>query len=181
MEFRLKYEGPLKSKGDKQEKHRLREYFHPQLKELFTQPPFQKIADYFQSLHSELMTSKVGEFTFFHYVSSQLNLFAELDITLMRPDKLGAIISSGDIDNRLKTLLDALRAPQNENEIPKGAKPTENQNPFYCVLEDDSLITSVKVTCDRLLKFENPKDVFLLIHVNTKQIKTGQWHDSKIA
>lgn len=112
---------------------------------------------------------KVGMFDFACLVSTPLRLVAELDIVLMRHDEPGKIISSGDIDNRLKTLFDALRAPKDVNEIPDQESPTRGEMPFYCLLEDDSLITSVKVTCDRLLRYRNRSHVFLLIHVKTKQ------------
>jgi hypothetical protein len=177
MEFRLKYEGRLKTNGSSKDKHEIRQYFHLQLKELWEKPPYKNVAEYLRDHDRHTVIREVGDFSFFYYVSSQLGIVAELDITLMRPGEPGAIISSGDVDNRLKTLFDALRAPHNENEIPRSAKPTKAPTPFYCVLEDDNLITSVKVTCDRLLEYKDPKDVFLLIHVKTKQLRTGKWRD----
>jgi len=48
-----------------------------------------------------------------------------------------------------------------------GLEPDEN--PFFCLLEDDCLITGVSVTTGRLLMpldtDENSKDVYFVIHV----------------
>jgi len=177
MEFRLKYEGRLKSNGSPAEKHRLREYFHPQLKEFWSHPPYKNVMELLRADHADYITTLVEGFEFCYIVSQDLGLTAELDIVLLKPDPPGRIISSGDVDNRLKTLFDALRFPKNKSELPTSVTPPTDSSPFYCVLEDDNLITSVKVTCDRLLDFQDPLDVFLLIHVKTNQVTKGRWLD----
>ena len=70
----------------------------------------------------------------------------------MRPDYPGGVIESGDIDNRLKTLFDALRIPGPDTNELAGSTPQEGENPLYCLLEDDKLITHVAVDTDTLLK-----------------------------
>lgn len=62
-----------------------------------------------------------------------------------------------DIDNRLKTLFDALRMPQGPHELGAGTasgkrKPSSDEDPFYVVLQDDRLITHLSVTSDALLE-----------------------------
>jgi hypothetical protein len=59
----------------------------------------------------------------------------------MRPDDPGAIVQRADIDNRLKTLFDALRCPANAQQIPDGWMPTPEDQPLHCLLDDDRLIT----------------------------------------
>jgi hypothetical protein len=100
----------------------------------------------------------------------RLNLISELDITFLRPEAPGAIITKGgDIDNRIKTLLDGLRMPKDMTEIPTGDAPTADENPFYCLLEDDTLVTRLNVDADRLLEpVKDRSDVLLLIHVQIK-------------
>jgi hypothetical protein len=114
--------------------------------------------------------NKVGAFTFAPLISERLKISAELDVIFLRPEAPGTLITqSGDIDNRLKTLFDALRMAKIDSEIPNGDFPKENENPFFCVLEDDSLITKVTVKTDRLL-VDTPSDnyVHLLITIKTK-------------
>lgn len=102
------------------------------------------------------LVSKAGGFT------------CSLKILFLRRDNPGHLIASGgDIDNRIKVLLDGLRMPKTTVEL--GGWPLEpDEDPFFCLLEDDNLITSVSVTTDRLLlpqdSDENLHDVQLLIH-----------------
>ena len=68
-----------------------------------------------------------------------------------------------------KTLFDALRMPKNLGETGKVA-PQADESPFFCLLEDDRLITEVRVTTDRLLLLPNkpnvePNDCFAIIRV----------------
>jgi len=60
--------------------------------------------------------------------------------------------SGGDIDNRVKTILDALRVPAEPNAVPQGDAPRPDEVPFYCVLEDDKLVTALSVQTERLLE-----------------------------
>jgi hypothetical protein len=103
-------------------------------------------------------------------VSEKINLIAELSITLLRPEAPGSILTqSGDIDNRLKTLFDALKVPTEPTALPNDEKPGDGENPFFCLLEDDNLITKVSVNTDRLLdKVASASEVVLMIHVHTK-------------
>jgi hypothetical protein len=89
---------------------------------------------------------------------------------MLRPEPPGAIITqAGDIDNRLKTLFDALRYPKKMDELPKGATPDESEKPFFCLLEDDILITGVSVRTDVLLEPDAATHkVQLHIQVETK-------------
>jgi hypothetical protein len=94
-----------------------------------------------------------------------------LDILFLRRDEPGSLIKSGgDIDNRIKVLFDAMRIPQASEEL-KGTRPDQDEEPFFCLLEDDRLITEVKVTTDKLLApcglGERVNDVHLVIHVRT--------------
>src|SRR6185437_9442927 len=97
-------------------------------------------------------------------------MVAELSITFLRPEPPGSLVTQGgDIDNRLKTLFDALRMPKDISELPPGDAPAEGETPFFCLLEDDNLITKIAVNTDRLLKPPpKPSHVVLLIHVTTK-------------
>jgi hypothetical protein len=69
----------------------------------------------------------------------------------LRPDTPGKIWA-GDIDNRIKTLIDALRIPE-ANERYAQKKPLADEKPFFCLLEDDKLITKLSVESDQILQF----------------------------
>lgn len=73
----------------------------------------------------------------------------ELHITWLRPGLLGSLVNaSGDIDNRLKTLFDAMRVPCVE------VQGANDDQPTFCLLDDDALITDVRITTDRLLEVD---------------------------
>lgn len=182
MEFTLVYQGPLKANGGIEDKQCIRREFHKQLVELWKQEPLSSrtqdspvllnnvVTDGMLSTNLTSLMQSVNNFQFIPLVSSKLNLIADLDITFLRPEPPGCIITQGgDIDNRLKTLFDAFRIPKVSQEIPNGDIPGPNENPFYCLLEDDNLITKVAVRTDRLLKPCNDSSfVELLIIVRTK-------------
>jgi hypothetical protein len=77
---------------------------------------------------------------------------------------------SGDLDGRVKTLIDGLRLPQQLAEVPGG--PLEDEDPFFVLLEDDRLIYDFAVTTDRLLVPPEPdepyRDVVAIIGVHIK-------------
>jgi hypothetical protein len=174
MEFTLYYEGTLTSNAKAPRKHQIRKVFHEQLKVLWEQEPLAHLKD-------ELLRGSPPEqppvlpihreqYEFVPLVHSKLHLVAELHITMLLPGPPGQIIRrGGDIDNRLKTLLDALTVPQ-QNQTPDG-NPDPGEQPFFCLLEDDKLLTGLSVKTDRLLVAgAGSDDVRLLIRVNTKAV-----------
>jgi hypothetical protein len=92
-----------------------------------------------------------------------------LDILFLRPEEPGMLLQGGDLDNRLKTIFDALRLPLNRDEV-RGATGQEDEEPIYCLLEDDRLVSEVRVVSDHLLLLPreqqvNANDVFMVIDV----------------
>ena len=176
MEFTLYYRGSLKANGSPVDKHALRQHFHGQMKKLWGQRPlvaFRKFASIIPEPSSLSVLRRVGPFAFVPLVCEEVHLIAELEVTLLTPEAPGAIISQGgDIDNRLKTLFDALRTPADAAELPSGATPANEENPFFCLLSDDKLITKVSVATAQFLEpSADPREVVLLVRVNTKQLQ----------
>jgi hypothetical protein len=102
-----------------------------------------------------------------------------IDILFLRPEIPGRVIQGGDLDNRVKTIFDALRIPKNRDECGGDFIP-EKENPTYCLLEDDSLISEVRVVTDRLLMLPRTEkisqnDVFLVLHVKIDPLSGNNW------
>ncbi|AFY39074.1 hypothetical protein Lepto7376_2817 [[Leptolyngbya] sp. PCC 7376] len=178
MQFTLYYRGDLKSNGKPAHKHKIRQYFHPQLKELWKQLPLRDFAFlYANTADSDKISlcEEVELFTFVPLVSDKISLIAELDIQILWPQKRGEIITNGgDIDNRLKTLFDALKVPSEPTALPLGTSPSKGEEPFFCLLKDDSLITRLSVETDHLLDPDyknNSSEVILFIRVTTNQLR----------
>ena len=173
MRFTLNYRGPLHSRGNTKQKHELRRALHPQLQELWTHKPLEHYAaEWLNPSHDGGETNcslrKVGDHRFAVIVAARHQLLAELDLLLLRAENPGAILQNADIDNRLKTLFDALRCPDNAQEVPAGWTPTANEQPLHCLLDDDRLISRINVDTDRLLDPRHPDEVALTIRVRLR-------------
>jgi hypothetical protein len=91
-------------------------------------------------------------YRFVPLVREDFGLLCSLDILFLRRDFPGTgVISAGDLDNRIKTLIDTLRKPHSGNELKGNESPSAGEDPFYCLLEDDDLVTSLSVQADMLL------------------------------
>ena len=198
MRFRLTYEGELYSRQKKNlspHKHSIRKHFHPQLKQLWNTHQFlstckvhlgyENIADRPADVHvgfrlagnedeyhplkdSVAKHFKRGNFNFVPLVCEKFHLSCSIDVLFLRPGPPSHTVNKGDLDNRMKTLIDALRMPTNDNELGIDKRPDEDETPFYCLFEDDKYITSFTVESDTLLspKEDSENYVQLVIGVN---------------
>ena len=160
LEFRLVYQGALPGSGNNSrhaaEKHRIRKQLHRQLALLWTSQPL--LAAYQKHFNEpppngrkflEKNAKQMHGFEFLALVNERLDQVCALDILLLRREKPGSLITQGgDVDNRVKTLFDALSIPKSNSGL---TSPESDECPFYCVMEDDKLVTTVRVTADRLL------------------------------
>jgi hypothetical protein len=187
VEFRLIYRGklPAAGGGDTRSavKHDIRCQFHKQLKILWKEHSSLRefeVPDYGPNSDRSVADLRADRYDrcnlrFLPFIDPYFGLACSLDILFLRRDEPGGyIVSGGDLDNRLKVLLDGMRIPQTCDEIPSTWKPTADESPLYCVMEDDKLITEIKVTTDRLLlpleQDEHRHDVVLIISVKTKVV-----------
>lgn len=174
MEFRLTYAGPLLASNTgerdtrparKEYKRGVRKKFHSQLKRLWEIVPHLKagrsvrgtvwIEDGQEDLSYDVATiaakhSHYG-WNFVPLVTEQLELSCWIDILYLRRQAPGALLSSGDIDNRLKTLFDCLQVPD-ANQGYEAISPADDEKPLFCLLENDRLISKVSVETDTLLQ-----------------------------
>lgn len=175
MQFTLYYRGELKANARREAKHDLRKHFHRQLRNLWDVGPLQSfkvfLSDPPAPAKTNVLVKKHG-FTFAPLVSERLALVAELDILILWPQAPGAIITSGgDVDNRLKTLLDSLKVPSEPTALRPGTAPGVDEVPFFCLLENDSLITRLAVETDRFLDpVASRSEVALFIRVATRRV-----------
>jgi hypothetical protein len=200
VEFRLLYQGDqLTSDGSTTVKHAIRRQFHPQLRQLwksntqlakmarlrglYTVPAQPLNPDDPPEIAQDAFFAHMGGLYdrggihFVPLIEQSLCLRVSLDILFLRRDQHPLIKDGGDIDNRLKTLFDALRVPDSTSGL--GGTPPPDEDPFFVLLQDDSLISEVKVTTDNLLMLPkqalpNSKDVFLVIDVRLKPTEKVQ-------
>jgi hypothetical protein len=173
VRFTLFYRGELRPNRGAADKQAIRRAFHPQLKCLWSLPP---LADFSQWLlpvpkQGEVtLVEPVGKFQFVPLVSERIHMVAEIDIAMLRPGPPGDLVNhAGDLDNRVKTLLDALRVPREITAIPKDDEPREGEAPFFCLLGDDRLVTHLSIKTDSLLETNaKPSEVVMFLRVTTR-------------
>jgi len=197
MEFRLTYEGRLGSgqSASAQHKHDIRRVFHGQLKKLWEVHPHLIAQEaWWGGQHAAIRRPerwrpdqpfarkdelaehfRRGNYRFVPLVLAELQLYCDLDVLFLRPGLPGNTLNAGDIDNRIKTLFDALKMTDGL----KGT-PGENEDPFYVLLEDDRLITRLSVQTDTLLQptgsEAGPQDARLTITVRLSPYHTTVWN-----
>ncbi len=196
MEFTLVYDGVLygasNSNSRVENKHQIRKQFHPQLRTLWESrlshwltggntPSAKSRRIYSGSSRAETLAAHfaLNGYNFVPLVVEDLYLACSLEILFLRREEGRSIIKCGDIDNRLKTLFDGMRNPQNAGEI-AGAIPDGDENPFFTLLQDDSLITEVKIRTDRLLTRFDPANVDtckLVIGVTLRPFQRTEWNE----
>lgn len=180
MEFRLVYSGPLystandvpredappKDLGRSLHKHALRMAFHPQMKALWEGSPFLQ-RGFGLSIPNVLLVAdpttpghdvgalagryRTGVQGFVPLVTKELALTCSVDVLMLRPDQPGGIVAQGDLDGRLKALLDGLSVPVGDAVYAEGS-PHVQAKPIFSLLADDRLVTSFRVETDRLLE-----------------------------
>ncbi len=165
MKFTLTYEGDLPASGNKPKPAAvwaIRREMHPQLEELCKTHPALDGAcqqDYYQNIN-------VKGYDFFPILRKRLHMYCHLNINFLRKmDHMALVHQGGDIDNRVKTLFDGLRVPDNGDEVPNSEV---TYKPMYGLLESDSLINSFSVKTDKLLGKNNKSEqwVSLVIDVD---------------
>lgn len=178
MKFKLLYFGELRVNPKKRSQHitNIRMQFHPQLKKLVENSPWNNLQKYMMPnpTKNPISTRHIGGIDWNPIITPNLKLLAELDILLLHPEIVG--LARTDVDNRMKTLLDALRSPQNEHEI--GENTPKNMGPIYTLLDDDHLVTKISVNTSHLLTpelfnipmhAEDGEDkVFMVVDVNVR-------------
>jgi hypothetical protein len=193
MEFRLTYEGALyaaSNSGAKRPKHKheIRRVFHKQLKSFWGGHPFLREAIVTDPQYGnrdptkrKLLKDELADkyercgYNFVPLVTPDLTVSCRLDILCLRPEGPGQILRSGDLDNRIKTLFDSLRIPENKEELGGYVVPQEDEKPFFCLLSDDRLINHVSLETDLLLSptsiEADSNDVRLIIRVGLQLLK----------
>ncbi len=102
-------------------------------------------------------------------ISEHLATVADLSITLLVPHAVGQIVhNGGDIDNRIKTLIDALRVPLVISEIPADDAFDYTTEGMHCLLQDDKLIGRPSIQSYQDHNPEAPDSVRALIEVETR-------------
>jgi hypothetical protein len=170
MEFTLYLKTQVDSNDNAEGKHVIRQKFHKQLKLLWDLPPWKTKGSWKMPIAGNaLYINKSGKH-FICLATKEMDMYVELDIKFYVPTNT----SFKDIDNKLKTICDALRLPQRDF-IEKWSQE-DYENPFFCLLEDDELIYKISAETDYVLDlvntdeklFANRNEMLCLINIIIK-------------
>lgn len=106
-------------------------------------------------------------------IRESLNLTCTLKILFLRQEDPGALIKrTGDIDNRIKTFIDALELPT------EGLEGDENDQMNYPLLENDTLVRGLEINTERLLLPETHflNEVHLIAEVIVHVERPATWN-----
>jgi hypothetical protein len=174
MKFTLTFDGELPASGNSpkpKDKWEIRRQFQPQLAELWEVSPVLRRVSHAQvpidgggywtieqhhSVPAKIAKQDgmrylcepipVGGHHFVPLIRDSLALLCGLEILFLRKEEPGALVKQGgDLDNRIKTLFDALRMPKADEMLLWNDDP----DPFHC--EDDTLISDYSIRSGRLL------------------------------
>lgn len=203
MRFHLVYAGPLRASANKSKPldvGRIRRALSPQLKHLWnTHHALQVLMQTgakrvgqgqilgagsprqvasrmgMPHLYDDCLTLlPVGDKAYMPLVRQSLDLNCELQILFLRQDDPGALISQGgDLDGRIKTLLDALRVPTREEQDRAEAFGEDH---LFCLMENDTLISRLDIDTDRLLfpQTDKENEVHLVIEVTLNVLRVAE-------
>jgi hypothetical protein len=165
MEFRLIFKGhlPPEDKADVKVKHDIRQQLHPQLREVWRSHPNMrnsmkpKGATGLSEMDEVAKNNTRFGFRFVPLIREVDNACSLNIVILFRHEPYRAW-NHGDLDNRIKTLVDGMRMPKQGTELPKGS-PSPDEDPFFVLMDDDKVIYEFQVTSDQLfLPFERNKE-----------------------
>lgn len=214
MKFRLTYEDVLYSskpgETDKRvaHKHDIRRKIHVQLKEYWRTNRFLNSCKLDSAAHGLLpggtktpwaqhpnerrpLADILGDvyghhgFRFVPLIWKDADLACSLRILCLRRDTSDALLPARDIDNRIKTLIDALALPPHTKPpIDKNGDPMvpgTGEDPFFVLLDDDRQITHLEVETDTALapdpaNADNEAFVRLVITVEVRTVQTTMFN-----
>ncbi|AVX02568.1 hypothetical protein MXMO3_00019 [Maritalea myrionectae] len=182
MKITLTYRGVVPSAhsggGKNKSAHisNMRLAFHEQLKRLWGQPPFgvlKKWEDTGFEANAPNFIKAVGGIKYVPFFDlPKIGIAVSLDITLLsgEPNNAPQLISKGDLDNRIKSIIDALHPPQKDNL--SGSEKELNR--IYCLMGDDEAVKELTATTRPFLASENHDDAFVLVEVRPVPIEVTQ-------
>jgi hypothetical protein len=168
MKFKLIYDGALPPDKDGMApfKQEIRKQLHPQLRELWRTHPTVK------NVPVEPIASGFARngYRFVPLLRKKNFVACRLDMLLLMRQAPYGPISGGDLDNRVKTLIDGLKMPEQQGDLGGHLVPAQDENPFYCLLEDDNLLFEFQIRADQLLapkrEGQDRRDVVAVIEVH---------------
>ncbi len=144
----------------------MRRSFDQQLSKLWGREPFsilKKWEDSDFAANAPDFRVKLADQTFLPLYGRTIGVGAELDITLLTgmPEQK-AVFEAGDLDNRIKRIVDGLSAPTQKGEL---LPNLESGSRWHCLLENDNAVAGLSAKLGVYLASNDPSESFAIIRV----------------
>jgi len=186
MEIILTYKGHIPAKtSNKKAIWNMRKSFHNQLIKIWDKQPFQILSEWykseqhassFENFHEKFIKKHDGV-TFIPIYGRTIGIGVSLDITLLTGmEEKNKVLKAGDLDNRIKRIIDGLRVPIQKGEL---CNDLANNSEWHCLLEDDDAVISLNAQMGTYLGSDDSKESFAFIRV--KPMSTGPVYTSTLS
>jgi hypothetical protein len=165
MELTLTFEGRIPAqRSDLGVIWTMRRSFSSQLEKVWGKPPFEVLRKWEDSgfaAGAPKFTRILADTTYIPLYGLDVGVGVDLEITLLTgmPTQK-SVISSGDLDNRIKRIIDALRVPQGKGELQSDALAKSR---CYCLVEDDNAVLALRAKLGPYLGSNDPSVSFAII------------------
>jgi hypothetical protein len=173
VEFTLNYRGRLPSgqnNAHKKLKREMRKRFHHRLRAkwestvalmdiLSDKLPVVSNSREADAREADYCLWQIGKLRFLPLVVNGYALKLKCDLEILIQSRIkpyGVLGDNGDLDNRAKTLIDALTLPQRNQLVDENATATDD--PIYCLLQDDRLVSKITIAAEPLLDPPEPNE-----------------------
>jgi hypothetical protein len=176
MEFVLSYSGAVKSSRDRKITSSIRKSISAQLERLGRDERLKGAFNRLSNVDNTIQGSSFFSGTRFIPVFGVATLTTvELDITLLNGSDYHSPLKNGDLDNRLKRVIDGLRCPLTGDEVDEGT--LFDQKRCFCLINDDSILSKISVRAFPNLSANSESDTVVLINAKVKAFGTT-WENS---
>ncbi|PKK88533.1 MAG: hypothetical protein CVV64_18440 [Candidatus Wallbacteria bacterium HGW-Wallbacteria-1] len=168
MNFVITFRGIIKSNGDAAHKHSIRCDLQKQIRKLWQREISNHGDKSVRDFICQETSVKKNNGEYIPLMGRFFGVSCKLEILLLKPKEVNIFQSdSRDLDNQLKTLLDALAVPPDSQAM---NLPPNEANPFYVLLEDDKIVKDIRIRVAELLEDCTDQDELLaVIEVTAKR------------
>lgn len=177
MEIQLTFRGRIPAKSsDLSAVWEMRKSFHSQLEKLWGKEPFQILKEWEDSdfiANAPRFIRQVSDQTFVPFYGRQIGIGVSLDILLLTGlHQQQSVVENGDFDNRIKRVVDALRA------VPRGQKSEllsdlASGSRWYTLMDDDNAVKSITAKLGPFLDSHDPSEAFVLVTARPYAFRTS--------
>lgn len=175
MEIILTFEGRIpgqrRSPDNQMAVWEMRSAFDHQLSKLWAKSPFEQLNDWYQDRHQKRVpqiSKPIGETDFVPFYGRPVGIGVALKVTLLTGIPVQKkVVEAGDLDNRFKRVIDALRIPK-QQEIPNSVTLKSR---FLCLLADDDVVSRIDAETGVYLSSDDPQHSFVIVRATPTPIR----------